>query len=157
MRDLLQPPLARPLVAEIDSGRLEMKTAARYAAPTAPPSKIVRPITIDSGTPSSTLPSTMASAEPLAWSPPASLRSPPPRRSISQSPPAKTAQPAKRPPTNAPSPVDFSDASWTRSNATALISTPAPKPMISPITRSGMRKRSAMIAPITSEHAARVP
>ena len=39
-----------------------MKTATRYAAPTAPPSKIVRPITIDSGMPSSTDPSTIASA-----------------------------------------------------------------------------------------------
>ena len=61
--DFFHPLLTRPLVDEIDSGRLEMKTAARYAAPTAPPSKIVRPITIDSGIPSSTVPSTMASGE----------------------------------------------------------------------------------------------
>ena len=56
-----------------------------------------------------------------------------------------------------PLPVDFSAASSTRSNATALISTPAPKAMISPITRRLMRKRSAMSAPITSEDAASVP
>ena len=36
--DFAQPPLASPDVEGIDSGRLEMKTAARYAAPTAPPS-----------------------------------------------------------------------------------------------------------------------
>ena len=64
IRDFFQPPVTSPADDEIDSGRLEMKTAARYAAPTAPPSKIVRPITIDSGIPSRTDPSTIASAEP---------------------------------------------------------------------------------------------
>jgi hypothetical protein len=44
-----------------------------------------------------------------------------------------------------------------RSKESALISTPAPKPMISPIARKGMRKRSATRAPITSDEAARVP
>jgi hypothetical protein len=51
----------------------------------------------------------------------------------------------------------LSTASWTRSKASALISTPAPKPMISPIARKPMRKRSATRAPITSDEAARVP
>ena len=53
--------------------------------------------------------------------------------------------------------MTFSTASSTRSNATALISTPAPKAKISPIARKLMRKRSAITAPITSEEAARVP
>ena len=38
-----------------------------------------------------------------------------------------------------------------------LISTPAPKAKISPITRKLMRNQSATKAPITSEEAARVP
>ena len=54
------------------------------------------------GDPSSTVPSTMASAEPFAWPPSASLRSAPPKWSISRSPPKKTAQPANRPATAAP-------------------------------------------------------
>src|SRR4029450_12668873 len=58
---------------------------------------MARPITIDSGPPSSTVPSTMASAEPLFWPPSASLRSLPPERSISQSPPKKTPPPVKMP------------------------------------------------------------
>ena len=57
----------------------------------------------------------------------------------------------------APCPDDTPAASSIRSNATALISTPAPKPMINPITRKLMRKRSAIKAPITSEEAARSP
>ena len=36
--DLSHPLVTRPEVDAIDSGRLETKTAARYAAPTAPPS-----------------------------------------------------------------------------------------------------------------------
>jgi len=54
-------------------------------------------------------------------------------------------------------PPDLLIASSTRSNATALISTPAPKARISPITCKLMRNRSATRAPITSEEAARVP
>jgi hypothetical protein len=36
IRDFFHALLSRPVVDEIASGRLEMKTAARYAAPTAP-------------------------------------------------------------------------------------------------------------------------
>ena len=78
-------------------------------------------------------------------------------RSISVSPPKKTRQPAKKPPTTHPWPDDFSIASWTRSNESALISTPAPKAMISPIQRRLMRNSSAMTDPMTSEDAASVP
>ena len=99
----------------------------------------------------------MASAEPFAWPPAASLRSAPPERSISQSPPKKTVQPAKMPAIAAPLPCALLAASSTRSNATALISTPAPKAMISPITRKLMRNQIATRAPITSEQAASVP
>ena len=44
-----------------------------------------------------------------------------------------------------------------RSNATALISTPDPNPMISPINRTLNRNLSAINAPITNEHAANTP
>jgi hypothetical protein len=44
-----------------------------------------------------------------------------------------------------------------RSKESALISTPAPKPMISPIARKLILKRSAKMAPITSDEAASVP
>src|SRR3954451_22570307 len=114
-------------------------------------------MTIDSGTPSRTLPSTIASAEPLAWPPSASLRWLPPIRSMSQSPPKKTPQPAETPAMTQPWPDDLSTASSMRSNETALISTPAPKAMISPIARKRIWNTSATIAPITSEDAARVP
>ena len=39
----------------------------------------------------------------------------------------------------------------------ALINTPEPKAMISPIVRKSMRRTSATMAPMTSEDAARVP
>jgi hypothetical protein len=45
----------------------------------------------------------------------------------------------------------------TRSNATALMSTPLPNPMINPIARSPIGNRSARIAPSTSEDAATSP
>src|SRR5512132_559117 len=56
-----------------------------------------------------------------------------------------------------PWPDEIPNPSSTRSKATALISTPAPKAMISPIVRRPMRKRSAMTAPITSDDAASMP
>lgn len=49
-----------PLDDDIDSGRFEMNTAASTATPTEPPSIRVRPITADSGMPSSTAPSSNA-------------------------------------------------------------------------------------------------
>ena len=118
---------------------------------------MVSPITIDSGIPSSTLPSTIASAEPSSWSPFGSLRSPPPMRSITQSPPKKTHAAGEDTNGDTPFPDDLSAASSIRSNDTALISTPAPKPMISPIVRRLRCNQSAISAPITSEEAARVP
>src|SRR5206468_1033279 len=51
----------------------------------------------------------------------------------------------------------LADRLSTRSNATALISTPAPKPMISPIARSPIRNESAAAAPSTSDDAACTP
>ena len=56
VRAFVHPPESSPVVEEIASGKFEMKTATKYAAPTAPPWKIVSPITIDSGIPSSTVP-----------------------------------------------------------------------------------------------------
>ena len=49
-----------------------------------------------------------------------------------------------------PWPDDLAAASSIRSKDTALISTPAPKPMISPIVRRLRWNRSATSAPITS-------
>jgi hypothetical protein len=99
----------------------------------------------------------MPSEEPPSWPPSASLRLPPPRRSISRSPPKKTPQPANTPATTQPCEDDLWTASSTRSKESALIRTPEPKPMISPIARLPMWKRSAMTAPITSDEAASVP
>ena len=56
-----------------------------------------------------------------------------------------------------PWPGDIPNASSTRSKETALMSTPAPKAMISPIARKLMGRTSATIAPITSDEAARAP
>ena len=55
-----------------------------------------------------------------------------------------------------PGPV-FSIASATRSNDTALMSTPEPKAMISPIVRVEMRIRMARTAPMISDEAATKP
>ena len=76
------------------SGRLDSATAASRDTLT-PPWRTVRPSTNDSGMPSRTEPSTMARGDPSAWAPVASLRSPPPRRSSSQSPTVKTAAPPR--------------------------------------------------------------
>src|SRR4249919_3470089 len=52
----------------------------------------------------------MARDEPLTWSPVASLRSLPPARPMSTSPPKKTAHPVKRPAMLHPCPVDRPNA-----------------------------------------------
>src|SRR5262245_10347930 len=79
--------------------------------------------------PSSTVPSTIASPEPesLSGAPRALFRCSPPDRSISQSPPKKTPQPANMPSSTAPCPEALSTASSTRSKATALISNARPE------------------------------
>ena len=51
MRAAAWPATARPLVAPIASGRFERKTATIMATETPPPSRSVRPITTDSGSP----------------------------------------------------------------------------------------------------------
>ena len=53
------PARSNSAVAEIDSGRLEMKTATMNETLTPPPETSVRPIAADSGIPSSSAPSTM--------------------------------------------------------------------------------------------------
>ena len=63
----------------------------------------------------------------------------------------------EQPPATHPWPDDFSAASSTRSNATALISTPAPKAMISPIARRLMRKTERDERADHQRGAARVP
>src|SRR5262245_59652568 len=75
-----------------------------------------------------------------------------------------TASPAKNTPHPAKIPISTGHletcvfaASSTRSNAIALISTPAPKPMISPIARNPILSRIAAIAPMISDDAASVP
>ena len=76
---------------------------------------------------------------------------------MSQSPPKKAQHPAKMPRSGAHWSGPLSTASSTRSNEIALMRTPAPKPMIRPITRTSMRTRSAAIAPMTSDEAASSP
>ena len=131
-----QPLRLRPLVAAIASGRLESVTATRNAALTDPPVTIVRPSTIDSGMPSSTIPRTIAGPEPSAWPPPECLRFAPPIRSTSASPAKKTIDPAKRPRATLPVPPPVVNASSTSSKATALIRTPLPKAITIPRARS---------------------
>ena len=74
MRAPLQPAFARPLDAASDSGRLERKTATTNAIADPSPSTSATPIAADSGMPSRTMPSTIASAPPSAWSPPELFR-----------------------------------------------------------------------------------
>ena len=97
MRRVAQPACASPVLAAIASGTFESATAMRKAALTLPLTTTVSPSTIDSGMPSSTMPRTMASAEPAAWRPPECLRSEPPIRSMRESPAKKVRDPAQRP------------------------------------------------------------
>ena len=114
-----------------------MNTAATKATLTSPPPSSVRPSTIDSGMPSSTAPRAMASPDPSSCGPSMCLRSAPPMRSIHQSPAKKVSAPAASPSATPRSPWAVSTASSTRSNATALMSTPAPTAMTMP-TRRGL-------------------
>jgi hypothetical protein len=72
--DRIHPALDRPVVAATASGRFDRKTAASTATLTPSPVRRLSPITIDSGMPSSTIPSTIARGEPSACSPPERLR-----------------------------------------------------------------------------------
>ncbi len=56
-----------------------------------------------------------------------------------------------------PAPSAVLDASSTRSNATALISTPAPNAMIRPRIRLGIGTTSAITAPTSREDAPTAP
>src|SRR5215468_8992061 len=76
---------------------------------------------------------------------------------MTASPPKNTPHPAKIPISTGHLETCVFDASSTRSNATALISTPAPKPMISPIARKPILSRIAATAPMISDEAASVP
>ena len=110
-----QPDAARPAVAAMDSGTFEMNTAAMTAVLTPPPPSRLRPITAVSGTPSSTMPRTIAGAEPAACPPPESLRSAPPNLSMIASPTKKVSAPANRPRATPPLPADVVTASSTSS------------------------------------------
>src|SRR5690242_6483126 len=136
MRLAAQPERANPLVAAIASGMFESATATKNAALMLPETTIVSPRTSDSGIPSSTMPSTIASADPSACLPDERFRSAPPIRSISTSPTKKTAEPAKRPNATAPLPCRVANASATSSYATELIRTPPPNAMMTPSARS---------------------
>ena len=76
---------------------------------------------------------------------------------MSQSPAKKTKQPAKTPADDRSVPDDLPTASSMRSNATALISTPAPKRHDQPDHAQPDAEEQRDIAPITSDDAARVP
>ncbi len=115
---------------------LERKTAATIAVLTVVPPTSEEPIAADSGMPSSSAPRTSAIAPPaLAWVCWVGLlRRCPPRESMTQSPAKKTRAPATRPDTVAACPAP-SKPSRVSSKATALMSTPAPKPMTNPMVR----------------------
>ena len=149
-----------PVVAAIDSGRLERKTATSIAALTPSPPSSESPIVTDSGIPSSTIPSVSGSADPPAswWE---RLRSAPPIRSIHQSPAknvrAPSASPpptARRPPSSEPTRCTASAAS---SNATALMRTPAPNAITRPSARCGIGRHITSSPPMRSEEAAIPP
>src|SRR6478735_4961842 len=145
----LRPEAISPADADIDSGMLERKTAASTATPTVPPPTRLIPIAADSGRPSSSAPSTSAAEDAPAAGPFGLLRRCPPRLSMSQSPAKKVSAPALSPSTTASAPAR-SYASPVSSNATALNSTPAPKPMVSPMTRFETGTQMPMAAPISS-------
>jgi hypothetical protein len=115
------------------SGRLDSSTPASRDTLT-PPWRTVRPSTNDSGMPSRTEPSTMASGDPSLWVPVASLRPPPPPRVSSQSPTAKTAAPT-RTENDTQNTVWVSSASSISSKATDPISSPVPRAITTAITR----------------------
>jgi anti-anti-sigma regulatory factor len=124
---------------------------------TPPPSRRLKPMTAVSGMPSSTMPRTIAGAEPAACAPPESLRSAPPRRSMTESPTKKVSAPANRPKATPPLPADVVTASSTRSKATALMSTPAPKAMMRPRARREIGRVSARAPPTASDDPATSP
>jgi len=75
----------------------------------------------------------MASGEPSAWAPPASLRSPPPRRVSSQSPTVKTAAPTRTDRATQAT-VRVLRASSISSKDTEPISSPVPRAITTAIT-----------------------
>jgi hypothetical protein len=93
-----------------------MNTAASTATLTPPPPTSVDPSTTDSGMPSSTVPSTIASATPPARAAGSMLLRPaPPIRSISVSPAKKVVTPAENPSAGAPFQAAVSNDSCARS------------------------------------------
>ena len=93
----------------------------------------MRPSTNDSGTPSGTEPSTIASGDPSACAPVASLRSPPPWRLSSQSPTVKTAAPTRTSRATQAT-VRVLSASSMSSKETDPISRPVPSAITTAIT-----------------------
>src|SRR3954447_15117520 len=157
IRPVVHPPLCKPVVAAMPSGKFETNTATSMETPISPVCNNVRPRTADSGMPSSIAPSTIANPEPSGGAPPMSLRSPYPKWSITRSPSVNTAAPA-----NNPSAVDFSAPSVlmplaTSSNATALSKTPAPNDITVPRTLVLGGRTSATTAPISRDAAAATP
>ena len=139
----------RPVAADSDSGTLERNTAITTATLTPSPSIIETPIAADSGMPSRIAPSTMPSAAASGPGPLERLRSAPPIRSSARSPRKKTSEPAASPAAAASKPPERT-ASAVSSKLSALISTPAPKAITSPITRRGTSHTSPAIAPASS-------
>ena len=150
-----QPADFRPLEDDMPSGRLDSKTPASSDKLT-PPSNTVRPRTNDSGMPSNTEPSTIANGAPAACAPDGSLRSPPPRRSSSQSPSVKTAAPART--SNATQPtVRVFNASSMSSKDTEPISSPVPSAITTAITDRLGASRYAISTPTSSAEAPMLP
>ena len=129
-------------------GMLETKTAAKNAMLIGIPAASWMPKINDSGTPSTTEPSTIPSGPPP---PPAS--SPPKRSSMIRSATRKIPAPTKNHSATSEMAID----SGTRSNATAAMSAPAPMPARIPTIRSGMRSTNGMTPLSSSEDCAIAP
>src|SRR5918993_2027746 len=108
--------------------------------------------------PSSTEPSTMASAAPppARPAPVLSLRCPPPQRSTRVSPTTKASAPSRTHSDTWPT-VDVSSASSTSSKATDPMSSPAPRAMTTAMTRWLGRVAYATTAPTSSAAAPSAP
>ena len=144
-----------PLDDDSPSGRL-LSTMPISSATLTPPCNTVRPSTKDSGIPSRTEPNTMASGEPDACAPSASLRSPAPFRSSSQLPTVKVAAPISvNRPTCATSVC--LRASSISSNEIEPIKRPAPSAITTAMSFGLGVATYAISAPTSSAEAATAP
>ena len=118
---------------------------------------------MDSGTPSSSAPTAMASPLPFCFAsvgcwthPPQRLRCWAPRLASRQLHTQKTSAPRRKPPTVGPAPPSLKARSISSTESTA-ISTPPPKPITAAMSRCGSSTKKAISAPSTRPVPARNP